>query len=134
MPGSVAAAVPAALVVGSLLIAMAAAAAPATVDRYPHAADRVTVVDVDGRGAVRGAQRTFEVVAWLAERRLVLYVPEIEAATSVVARIVGGAPFDVASVEADTAARSLIAELTGLDESMIRCEIRLRPGRGGAVT
>jgi hypothetical protein len=92
------------------------------------------VVDVDGRGAVRGAQRTFEVVAWLAERRLVLYVPEIEAATSVVARIVGGVPFDVASVEADTAARSLIAELTGLDESTIRCEIRLRAGRGGAVS
>ena len=132
MPGSVAAAVPAAVVVGSLVIAMAAA--PATVDRYPHAADRVTVVDVDGRGAVRGAQRTFEVVAWLAERRLVLYVPEIEAATSVVARIVGGVPFDVASVEADTAARSLIAELTGLDESTIRCEIRLRAGRGGAVS
>lgn len=89
------------------------------------------MVDVDRRGALRGAARTFEVVAWLSERRLVLYVPEIEAATSVVARIVGGAPFDVASVEADAAARSLIADLTGLDEARIRCEIRLRPGRGG---
>jgi hypothetical protein len=89
------------------------------------------VVDVDGRGALRGAERTFEVVAWLSERRLVLYVPEIEAATSVVARIIGGAPFDVASAEADAAARSLIADLTGLDEKRIRCNIRLRPGRGG---
>ena len=80
---------------------------------------------------MRGAERTFEVIAWLAERRLVLYVPEIEAATSVIARIVGGAHFDVASVEADAAARSLISELTGLDESLIRCDIRLRPGRGG---
>ena len=70
-------------------------------------------------------------VAWLSERRLVLYVPEIEAATSVAARIVGGAPFDVASAEADAAARSLIADLTGLDEGRIRCDIRLRPGRGG---
>jgi hypothetical protein len=86
---------------------------------------------VDGRGALRGAERTFEVVAWLSERRLVLYVPEIEAATSVVARIVGGTPFDVASAEAEAAARSLIADLTGLDETRIRCDIRLRPGRGG---
>jgi hypothetical protein len=86
---------------------------------------------VDGRGALRGAERTFEVVAWLAERRLVLYVPEIEAATSVVARIVGGMPFDPASSEADAAARSLIADLTGLDADRIRCNIRLRPGRGG---
>ena len=86
---------------------------------------------VDGRGALRGRERTFEVVAWLSERRLVLYVPEIEAATSVTARIVGGTPFDVASAEADAAARSLIADLTGLDEGRIRCDIRLRPGRGG---
>jgi hypothetical protein len=89
------------------------------------------VVVVDGRGTLRRAERTFEVVAWLSERRLVLYVPEIEAATSVAARIVGGAPFDVASAEADAAARSLIADLTGLDEDRIRCDIRLRPGRGG---
>ncbi len=86
---------------------------------------------MDGRGALRGADHLFEVVAWLSERRLVLYVPEIEAATSVAARIVGGAPFDIASAEADAAARSLIADLTGLEESLIRCEIRLRPGRGG---
>jgi hypothetical protein len=90
------------------------------------------VVGVDGRGALRGAERTFEVLAWLSERRLVLYVPEIEAATSVVARIVGGAPFEVASTEADAAARSLIADLTGLPESRIRCDIRLRPGRGSS--
>jgi hypothetical protein len=89
------------------------------------------VVGVDSRGGLRGAERTFEVQAWLSERRLVLYVPEIEAATSVLARIVGGVPFDVASAEADAAARSLIADLTGLAESRIRCEIRLRQGRGG---
>lgn len=89
------------------------------------------MVDVDGRGALRGAERTFEVLAWLSERRLVLYVPEIEAATSVTARIVGGMPFDVASAEAVAAARSLIADLTGLDADLIRCDIHLRPGRGG---
>ena len=89
------------------------------------------MVAVDGRGALRGAERRFEVQAWLSERRLVLYVPEIEAATSVTARIVGGTPFDVASTEADAAARSLIADLTGLDAERIRCDIRLRPGRGG---
>ena len=89
------------------------------------------MVGVDGRGALRGAERTFEVLAWLSERRLVLYVPEIEAATSVVARIIGGTPFDAASAEADAAARSLIADLTGLDAARIRCDIRLRPGRGG---
>jgi hypothetical protein len=64
--------------------------------------------------ATPGDGRTFQVVAWLADRRLVLYVPEIEAATSVV-----GMP------EADAAARTLIAELTGLDEADIRCEIRV---------
>ena len=58
--------------------------------------------------------RTFQVAAWLADRRLVLYVPEIEAATTV-----SGMP------EADAAARALIAELTGLDGSSIRCEIRV---------
>lgn len=58
--------------------------------------------------------RTYQVVAWLAERRLVLYVPEIEAATSV-----AGMP------EADAAVRALIAELTGLAEDTIRCEIRV---------
>ena len=89
------------------------------------------MIGVDGRGALRGAERTYEVLAWLSERRLVLYVPEIEAATSVTARIIGGTPFDVASTEADAAARSLIADLTGLDVGQIRCDIRLRPGRGG---
>jgi hypothetical protein len=58
--------------------------------------------------------RTFQVIAWLADRRLVLYVPEIEAATSV-----AGMP------EADAAARSLIAELTGLTADGVRCEIRV---------
>ncbi|WP_232663529.1 hypothetical protein [Pseudonocardia sp. TRM90224] len=64
--------------------------------------------------------RTFEVLAWLAERRLVLYVPEIEAATSV-----------LAMPEADDAARSLIAELTGIEPGRIRCDIRL--GRAPGV-
>ncbi len=58
--------------------------------------------------------RTFQVVAWLADRRLVLYVPEIEAATSV-----SGMP------EADDAARALIAELTGLAAEAIHCDIRV---------
>lgn len=58
--------------------------------------------------------RTFQVVAWLADRRLVLYVPEIEAATSV-----AGMP------EADAAARALISELTGLAADAFRCEIRV---------
>ena len=53
-------------------------------------------------------------VAWSSERRLVLYVPAIEAATSV-----------VAMPEADEAARVLIAELTGLDAASIRCDIRV---------
>jgi hypothetical protein len=44
----------------------------------------------------------------------VLYVPEIEAATTV-----SGMP------EADAAARALIAELTGLEEALITCEIRV---------
>lgn len=59
-------------------------------------------------------------VAWMSERRMVLYVPEIEAATSV---------RDMA--DADDAARELIAELTGLDAATINCDIRLgRPGGG----
>ncbi|MHA6794946.1 hypothetical protein ACVGVM_15745 [Pseudonocardia bannensis] len=65
-------------------------------------------------------QRSFDVVAWMSERRMVLYVPEIEAATSV---------RDMA--DADDAARDLIAELTGLDAASISCDIRLgRPGGG----
>lgn len=62
--------------------------------------------------------RTFEVFAWLADRRVVLYVPEIEASTSV-----------LAMPDADAAARSLIADLTGLDSGEIRCEIRLGRAR-----
>lgn len=68
---------------------------------------------------------TFEVVAWPAERRLVLYVPEIEAATTV-----------LAMADAQDAARSLIADLTGLPVDGIRCDIRLRrsPGMLGGST
>jgi len=69
--------------------------------------------------------RAFEVVAWVSERRLVLYVPEIEAATSVPAWSTGGVPLDPSTPEADDAARSLIADLTGLDPDRISCEIRL---------
>ena len=52
--------------------------------------------------------------AWPSDRGLVLYVPEIEAATSV-----------RELREADAAARDLIAVLTGLDPGSIECEIRL---------
>lgn len=62
--------------------------------------------------------RTYEVLAWPSDRRIVLYVPEIEAATTVL-----GMP------DADAAARSLIAELTGLDAGEIRCEITMRRPR-----
>jgi hypothetical protein len=63
--------------------------------------------------------RRFEVVAWASERRLVLYVPATEAATSVL---------DLR--DADDAARELIAELTGIDATVIECDIQLgRPGR-----
>ncbi|MCU1629015.1 MAG: hypothetical protein JWP64_3964 [Pseudonocardia sp.] len=48
-----------------------------------------------------------------------LYVPAIEAATSVL---------DLR--DADDAARELIAELTGIDATVIECDIQLgRPGR-----
>jgi hypothetical protein len=77
------------------------------------------VRDYGGPVGTSSAERTFEVVAWPAERRLVLYVPEIEAATTV-----------VAMSDADDAARSLIADLTGLDARSIRCDIRL--GRRGS--
>jgi len=59
---------------------------------------------------------------------MVLYVPEIEAAT--VSRDL---------TEADAAARDLIAELTGLAPELIACEIRVgppggrRPGRDHAL-
>lgn len=89
------------------------------------------MIGVDGRRTLRGAERTFEVVAWLSERRLVLYVPEIEAATSVTAHIVGGSRFDAAGAEAEAAARSLIADLTGLDPALITCDIRIRRSRSG---
>jgi hypothetical protein len=70
--------------------------------------------------AAQRGERTFEVVAWLSERHLVLYVPEIEAATTA-----------SAMPEAEDAARSLIADLTGLDAAAIRCEIRMGRARGG---
>jgi hypothetical protein len=70
--------------------------------------------------ATHAGERTFEVVAWLSERHLVLYVPEIEAATTA-----------TAMPEAEDAARSLIVDLTGLDPAAVRCEIRLGRARGG---
>jgi hypothetical protein len=73
------------------------------------------VVDV----APRDGERTFEVVAWLSERHLVLYVPEIEAATTA-----------AAMPQAEDAARALIVELTGLDAAAVRCEIRMGRARG----
>lgn len=69
--------------------------------------------------APRDGERTFEVLAWLSERHVVLYVPEIEAATT--------AP---AMPEAEDAARSLIVDLTGLDPAAVRCEIRVGRARG----
>jgi hypothetical protein len=84
--------------------------------------------------AAPGDERTFEVVAWLSERRLVLYVPEIEAATSLLARGLGAARSEVAMPEADEAARSLIADLTGIDASTIRCRIRFGRVRGASGT
>jgi hypothetical protein len=66
------------------------------------------------------SDRTFEVVAWPSERHFVLYVPEIEAATT--------AP---AMPDADEAARSLIADLTGLDVEVIHCDIHFGRARGG---
>jgi hypothetical protein len=76
-------------------------------------------------GGVAEANGRFEVVAWPSERRLVLYVPAIEAATAV-----------TAMADADDAARSLIAELTGIPLADISCEIRLRrsPGMLGGST
>ncbi|WP_141566501.1 hypothetical protein [Pseudonocardia sp. N23] len=73
-------------------------------------------------GLPSAEERRFEVVAWMADRRMVLYVPDLEAATSV---------RDMA--EADEAARGLIADLTGIDPVAIRCDIRVgRAGAGGA--
>lgn len=58
------------------------------------------------------APRTFAVLAWPSDRRIVLYVPEIEASTLV---------HDLRGAEA--AAAALIADLTGLDAAQVRCEI-----------
>ncbi|MFP5068274.1 hypothetical protein ACLFMI_01200 [Pseudonocardia nantongensis] len=63
----------------------------------------------------------FEVVAWRADRRLTLYVPGIEASTTV---------DDPRTAE--DAVRDLIADLTGVDRQAITCDIRLgRPWRSG---
>lgn len=66
-----------------------------------------------------GGLRRFEVQAWMSDRRLVLYVPEIEAATT---------SRDLS--EAEAAARDLIAELTGLEPTSIDCDVRIRPPGG----
>lgn len=69
---------------------------------------------------VTGA-RHYEVVAWRADRRLTLYVPGIEASTTV---------DDPRAAE--DAVRDLIADLTGADRGDITCDIRLgRPWRSG---
>lgn len=60
---------------------------------------------------------------WPADRSLTLYVPEIEASTTV-----------TAIADADDAARSLIADLTGLDPATIECDIRIgHYGPGGVA-
>jgi hypothetical protein len=59
-------------------------------------------------------EHTYEVLAWPSDRRIVLYVPAIEAATTVL-----GMP------DADAAARSLIADLTGLEAGEIHCKITM---------
>ncbi len=56
--------------------------------------------------------RRFRVLAWPADRRIVLYVPDVEA-TTVVSDL----------HEADDAARALIADLTGIEPATITCEI-----------
>lgn len=71
-------------------------------------------------GRVTGEQRRFRVLAWPSDRRIILYVPDIEAST-VVADL----------RHADEAARSLIADLTGLDASAIACEVSF--GRSAAL-
>ncbi|MCX6465367.1 MAG: hypothetical protein NTW05_17490 [Pseudonocardiales bacterium] len=67
-----------------------------------------------------GEPRRFRVLAWPADRRIVLYVPDIEASTVVT---------DLR--HADDAARSLIADLTGLDASAVDCDISF--GRSAAL-
>ena len=67
-----------------------------------------------------GVDHRFQVLAWVSERRFVLYVPAIEAATTVPAML-----------DADAAARSLIADLTGIPESAIQCDIEVGRVPGG---
>ena len=67
-----------------------------------------------------GEQRRFRVLAWPSDRRIVLYVPDIEASTVVV---------DLR--HAGEAARALIADLTGLDAATIACEVSF--GRSAAL-
>ncbi|MFP5021491.1 hypothetical protein [Pseudonocardia phyllosphaerae] len=63
----------------------------------------------------------YEVVAWRADRRLTLYVPCLEASTTV---------DDPRGAE--EAVLGLIADLTGDDRERITCDIRLgRPWRSG---
>lgn len=62
--------------------------------------------------------RVFRVLAWPSDRRIVLYVPDIEATTTV-----QGMP------DAEDAVRSLIADLTGLDARAVRCEITMGRSR-----
>ena len=61
---------------------------------------------------VTGEQRRFRVLAWPSDRRIVLYVPDIEASTVV---------DDLR--QADAAARSLIADLTGIAAGAISCDV-----------
>lgn len=61
-----------------------------------------------------GPDRTFRVLAWVSERRFVLYVPEIEAATTV-----------LLMADAPAAVSSLIADLTGLAPDGFHCDIEL---------
>lgn len=68
---------------------------------------------------VTGEQRRFRVLARPSDRRIVLYVPEIEASTTVV---------DLR--QAEDAARSLIADLTGLDTGSISCDVVVAPSAG----
>ncbi len=89
--------------VGRESVAVASADRPATPCGW------ATVTGVTGADSER---RTFTVLAWPADRRVVLYVPEIEASTLVA---------DLRGAEA--AAASLIADLTGLDAAAVRCEI-----------
>ncbi len=64
-------------------------------------------------------QRRFRVLAWPSDRRIVLYVPDIEASTVVE---------DLRQAEA--AARSLIADLTGLAAGAISCDVSVGRSTG----